>query len=160
MKILLAVDGSKSADHAVRCLIRHVAWLRDAPVVDVVFVHLPVRPVGTIHGISAGNEALAQYYEQGAQQMLTACKRALIDAGVGFQTHLLIGDPAEAITRFAQEHRADMIFMGTRGMSTIGNLFLGSTANKVLHLAQVPVVLVPMERVAKHEAVLASTIRT
>ena len=32
--------------------------------------------------------------------------------------------------------------MGTRGMTTISNLVLGSVATKVLHLARVPVALV------------------
>jgi nucleotide-binding universal stress UspA family protein len=32
--------------------------------------------------------------------------------------------------------------MGTRGMSAIGNLFLGSVTTKVVHLANVPVTLV------------------
>lgn len=160
MKILLAVDGSKSADHAVQAMIRQIAWLRDAPSVDVVFVHLPVRPVGAIHGISVSDEALEQYYEQDAQETLAECKRTLMNAGIAFKTHLLIGDPADAIARFAREHGCDLIFMGTRGMSTIGNLFLGSTANKVLHLTHVPVVLVPLERSAKPETMLGSGMRT
>ena len=142
MKILLAVDGSKSADHAVQALIRQVAWLREAPSVDVVFVHLPVRPVGAIHGIAVSDEALEQYYEQDAQEMLADCKRTLMTAGIAFRTHLLIGDPADAIARFAQEHRSDLIFMGTRGMSSVANMVLGSAATKVLHLVQVPVLLV------------------
>ena len=32
--------------------------------------------------------------------------------------------------------------MGTRGMRALGNLALGSTATKVIHLAEVPVTLV------------------
>jgi nucleotide-binding universal stress UspA family protein len=35
-----------------------------------------------------------------------------------------------------------MLFMGTRGMSAMSNLTVGSVATKVLHLATVPVVLV------------------
>jgi nucleotide-binding universal stress UspA family protein len=159
MRILLAVDGSRSSDHAVQALIRQVALLREVPAVDVVFVHLPVRPIGTIHGVALSSEALEQYYEQDAQEMLAECKRALMNAGIAFKVHLLIGEPADAIARFAQEHHADLIFMGTRGMSTIGNLFLGSTANKVLHLTSVPVVLVPMAR-AKGEMLIGPTMRT
>jgi nucleotide-binding universal stress UspA family protein len=35
-----------------------------------------------------------------------------------------------------------MIYLGTRGMTAISNLVLGSVATKVLHLADTPVVLV------------------
>ncbi len=36
----------------------------------------------------------------------------------------------------------DVIVMGTRGMGALANLALGSTATKVVHLAEVPVTLV------------------
>jgi len=35
-----------------------------------------------------------------------------------------------------------MIFMGTRGMSALANMALGSVTTRVLHLAQLPVVLI------------------
>jgi nucleotide-binding universal stress UspA family protein len=35
-----------------------------------------------------------------------------------------------------------MIYMGTRGMTAVSNMVMGSIATKVLHLADVPVVLV------------------
>jgi len=35
-----------------------------------------------------------------------------------------------------------MIYMGTRGMSALPNLVLGSIATKVVHLSLIPVVLV------------------
>jgi nucleotide-binding universal stress UspA family protein len=159
MKLLLAVDGSKSAERAVQALIQHAGRLRERPALDVVFVHLPVRPVGAVHGIAVSSEAVEQYYAQGAQEVLAGCKRALGEAGLAFESHLLVGDPAETIARFARERGSDMIFMGTRGMSTIGNLFLGSTANKVLHLAHVPVVLVPPEH-AKQSVALGPSMRT
>jgi len=42
-----------------------------------------------------------------------------------------------------QDHlRCDLIYIGTRGMSEIGKALLGSTATKVLHIADTPVLLV------------------
>ena len=38
--------------------------------------------------------------------------------------------------------RADMIFMGTRGMTALANVALGSVTTRVLHLAHIPVLLV------------------
>jgi nucleotide-binding universal stress UspA family protein len=35
-----------------------------------------------------------------------------------------------------------MIFMGTRGMTALSNMVMGSVATKVLHLAHIPVVLI------------------
>ena len=44
--------------------------------------------------------------------------------------------------RVAREIGAHQIVMGTRGLGSLGNLFLGSVASKVFRLAQVPVILV------------------
>ena len=64
---------------------------------------------------------------------------------IALKTHLLIGEPALEIRKFAETHKADIIFIGSRGMGAIGNLVLGSTATKILHLARIPVVIVPTE---------------
>jgi nucleotide-binding universal stress UspA family protein len=42
----------------------------------------------------------------------------------------------------AEEQRVDGIVMGTRGLGPVKGLVLGSVANKVIHLAEVPVTLV------------------
>ena len=160
MKLLLAVDGSKSANHAVSSLIEHVSWFREKPEVDIVFAHSLVRFNGTIHGISVSDKALEMYYEHDAQEMLAQSKQLLTDAGLAFRTHLLVGEPAEVICRFADEHHSDLIFIGTRGMGTIANLLVGSTATKVLHLAKVPVVLVPLEHKLRAAPQLGPTMRT
>ena len=69
--------------------------------------------------------------------------KALLEAaGATFAEHTLVGPVAETIVRHAKESGADMIYMGTRGMTPLGNMVLGSTAAKVLHLATVPVVLI------------------
>ena len=62
---------------------------------------------------------------------------------------LQLDDPARAygviaheIVRIAKEHQVDQIAMGTRGMGAVGNLLLGSVAQRVLHQSTVPVLLV------------------
>ena len=55
---------------------------------------------------------------------------------------MLLGDPAETIVRYAAECGGTSILMGTRGMSAIGNLMLGSVAAKVVSRTGVPVTLI------------------
>lgn len=52
------------------------------------------------------------------------------------------GQAAQRIVGMAKEIEADVIVMGSRGLSDIGGLFLGSVAHKVLHLADRPVLIV------------------
>ena len=45
------------------------------------------------------------------------------------------GDPAQRIIESARENRSDMIVMGSRGLSNIGGLLLGSVSHKVTNIA-------------------------
>lgn len=46
--------------------------------------------------------------------------------------HFLMGAPAKEIHRFADEHSADLVVLGTHGQKGV-QLLLGATANSVLH---------------------------
>ena len=54
-----------------------------------------------------------------------------------------VGEPIVAIVAESKEHNFNCIWMGTHGRTAIANMVLGSVATRVLHLADVPVVLVP-----------------
>jgi nucleotide-binding universal stress UspA family protein len=56
---------------------------------------------------------------------------------------LLEGNPAEAIVRVADARGADEIVIGSRGLGRV-RAVLGSVSHDVLHLAHVPVVVVPL----------------
>jgi nucleotide-binding universal stress UspA family protein len=55
---------------------------------------------------------------------------------------VLVGPIAETIVGHAKKLKADLIFVGTRGMTATANALLGSVATKVLHISPVPVLLV------------------
>jgi len=59
---------------------------------------------------------------------------------------VVVGDPARCILDMAKHVLADMIVMGSRGHSAIGEIILGSVAHKVTMKADVPVILVPIDR--------------
>ncbi|MBO8127875.1 MAG: universal stress protein [Peptococcaceae bacterium] len=52
------------------------------------------------------------------------------------------GNPAEEICEYARTHDIQLIIMGTRGMSGLQEIFMGSVSHKVLHLSPCPVILV------------------
>ena len=56
------------------------------------------------------------------------------------------GDAARRILDVAKHVLADMIVMGSRGHSAIGELILGSVAHKVTMKSDIPVILVPIDR--------------
>jgi nucleotide-binding universal stress UspA family protein len=137
MKILVAVDGSKPSLKAVQLLIDHSDWYRAKPDVELVTVHLPVPPVGRVP-----KSQLERYYIEEGQAMLAPAKKKLDAAGIAYRPQVLVGLVAESIVKHAKSTRCDLIYIGTRGMSEIGKALLGSTATKVLHISDTPVLLV------------------
>jgi nucleotide-binding universal stress UspA family protein len=141
MKILLAVDGSKSAMDAVQCAIEHADWYREKPKVELVTVHLPVPRLPNM-GKAVGRKELQRYYEDEGWANLSRAERKLRAAKIAYTPHILVGPVAETLSRFAGQQRCDLILIGTRGMTATANAILGSTATKLLQIATVPVLVV------------------
>lgn len=55
---------------------------------------------------------------------------------------MLVGQPAPEILRFAREHRAQLIVMGTHGLTGFRRLVLGSVAERVAHQAGCSVLVI------------------
>jgi nucleotide-binding universal stress UspA family protein len=54
---------------------------------------------------------------------------------------LAMGEPSDEIIKFTRKHHVDLIAMSTHGHRFISDLLYGSTADKVRHLVDVPVLL-------------------
>jgi nucleotide-binding universal stress UspA family protein len=137
MKILVAVDGSKPSLKVVQLLVEHCDWYRERPEVELVTVHLPVPKVASVP-----KSQLDKYYAEEGEAMLAAAKKKLDAAGVPYRARVLVGPIAESLVKHAKGERCDLIYIGTRGMSELGAALIGSTATKVLHISETPVLLV------------------
>ena len=135
MKILLAVDGSAHSLDAVKCVVDHADWYREKPQVELVTVHRPVPKLPRM-GVAVGKTQIERYYQEEGEQALVEAKKLLERAGLRYEPRILVGDPAEVIVKHAKQSRADVICVGTPSK------WIGSTANKVMNLSEVPVLLV------------------
>ena len=72
---------------------------------------------------------------------LERVRSRFVDSGIPAQAVLLAGEPADAIVRLARENGADLIAMSTHGHRFLGDLIYGSTASRVRHTVQIPVLL-------------------
>lgn len=61
--------------------------------------------------------------------------------GIRTAVHLAMGEPADEIIKFAKEHQCDLIAMSTHGHRFLSDLIYGSTATKVRHHVDIPVLL-------------------
>jgi nucleotide-binding universal stress UspA family protein len=141
MKILLAVDGSENSMHAVEFAIGHADWYREAPRVELVTVHLPVPKLPNM-GMVVGRRELQRYYDEEGRANLARAAKRLKAGGIDFTQHVLVGAIAETIAQHAKKAGCDLILVGTRGLTATASALLGSTATKLLHVAQTPVLLI------------------
>jgi nucleotide-binding universal stress UspA family protein len=67
--------------------------------------------------------------------------RSLEAEGFGVTHVLAMGEPSDEIIRVSREHQIDLIAMSTHGHRLIGDIVYGSTADKVRHVVEIPVLM-------------------
>jgi nucleotide-binding universal stress UspA family protein len=134
-RILVAVDHSAASDRALAAA-RDLATLSKG---EVWVLHLAEREVIAQMGdVPIESNAAAEAPVDAAVKMLT-------DAGVTAHAEVretTFGHAAKEIIADAKLHDVGVIVMGSRGRSDITGLVLGSTAHKVIHLTDRPVLVV------------------
>jgi len=136
MKILLAVDGSKTSMDAVKFVIKHAHWFSERPRLEVVSAHAQIS-VPRFPGMAGiGKAQMQQYYEEEGAKRLSEAKKLLDQAGIRYEARILIGNLAEVIVKHAQKSGCDLIVIGAP------QAFIGSVSSKVMHLSEVPVLMV------------------
>ena len=146
LKMLIAVDGSEPALRAVETVARLApqmhglhAWLLN--VREVREVREGPRHCGELPPFDA--EAIEKLQRQGQQELLDAALAHARRCGLESVWVLpAVGEAASEIVRAADAHAVDQIAMGTHGRSPLASLFIGSVAQRVIHLSSVPVLLV------------------
>ena len=138
LRILIPVDGSENSLRAVKFVIKLAALFKEPLELHLLNVQ-PSFP-GTIRGVH--QQARQEHHDEGLKA-LAATRKAFDDAGVKYMHHIGIGGAPEIIARYVEDKNIEQVVMGTRGLSAITGMLLGSVAAKVLHLVNVPVLLVP-----------------
>ncbi len=141
-RIVVAFDGSKDATKAVRL----AASLSKKFGADLLVVHVFASPTVAMSAASgmpgpdyremedAAREAGSKVLDQGVQ--------LASDAGVKAKGDLLEAPSVvEAIVNYAETQRADLIVVGTRGMTGFKKLILGSVSAGLISHAHCPVLV-------------------
>ena len=145
---LVAVDGSPHGWKALDL----ATTLAKASGADLEVVHVvPIEPVpegleqwAEVEGLSA-DEARVRFREGRTlgDNLTREAETRAKDAGLGsVSSRVAEGNIAKEIIDHAKNIKADMIFLGSRGLSDVQGLLLGSVSHKVSHLAPCTCVLV------------------
>ena len=141
MKILIAYDGSDSADTAIDGLQRAglPAESVEALVLSIGEVWLPPStpdeavPSPTLPGLKEARERAAQVMEEAEQLAQRGHKRVQQNfSGWQVSHEVRNGSPGFELLQVAREWSADLIVVGSHGHSALGRFVLGSVSQKVL----------------------------
>ena len=138
--IVVATDGSPAAAAALDAAIGLARETHDSLAVVTVWQALQ-GDFGLAHPPTAVLSELLDAERDHAEATLAAAEEQARDADVSVATHLLTGDPAQTICRFADEHEARMIVVGTHGYGTVMSLLKGSVSESVIRRAPCPVLV-------------------
>lgn len=131
--VAVAVDGSDHAHKGVP-IAAELAKLAGGKVL-VLHVREHDRARGQAWELETEEEAQAV-----VKRALDEVKKAGA-TGEGDVIRALHGTVAQALIDTAREHKADAIVVGSRGLTDLAGLVLGSVAHKVIHLSDRPVVV-------------------
>lgn len=159
-KILLPVDGSETCFKAYETA-KELAEKFESEVYVLHVRHEYTRPylgemvnieiqnyVDTYHNAEHPEQKSSEgNYSEGllddiAYKILDNAEKYFKDANIKVETKFLKGRPANTIIDYAEENSFDLIIMCTHGMSPLKRFTLGSVTNKVVHHAQIPVLVI------------------
>lgn len=138
-RILVPSDFSP---HAARALEHAIAFAKtfSAEIHLLHAYHLPIQlampdqismPAGFWEDVRAG-----------ASAKLEVLAERIASEGIRVETHLLAEAPSVAVVETAGRLPADLIVMGTRGLTGVKHVLLGSVAERTVRLAPCPVMTV------------------
>ena len=112
---------------------------------QLVLVHVVMRQIYAINppeaGVLAGT-AIVRELEEDGKAILAKGEETVKAKGIPVETRLKQGVPAEELLRAAVDEKADLIVLGSRGLSQVRAFFLGSVSDKVSHHAKCPALIV------------------
>jgi nucleotide-binding universal stress UspA family protein len=133
-RIVWATDGSAGADAAL-AEVRQVA----APHARIVAVHCSELASGRAMSLPSRPDEPQRVARIGAQV------EELREEG--FESELVVHrtrqSPADVVAAVAADERAELIVCGSRGHGSVAGTLLGSVSQRLLHVAPIPVLVVP-----------------
>jgi nucleotide-binding universal stress UspA family protein len=135
-RILIAYDGSAHSQRAAK-LAGELARKENQAQVWLVCV---MEAIPKYLGEPYVQDLITAQTYAGDKLLKDACK--IMGSDIKVNEELLFGKPAESILSVAESNGCDLIIMGTRGLSVLQGLLLGSQAHRVICHAKCPVLAV------------------
>lgn len=139
-RILVAYDGSKLSEKALKVA---VDLMNQSPEIELDVATVYEVPKG-LESFGLYNEGLLKEFRYSTEQMMEKVNKKLKNKQFPnkIRTYILEGNSAKVLIDFAKERDTDLIIMGSRGLSGLQEVFLGSVSHYVVQHANCPVLIV------------------
>jgi nucleotide-binding universal stress UspA family protein len=151
-KILLATDGSSEAELATQTAVDlarmsdselHVVYVEDYSSIALLYTEATDQEGVAPMWDPILEEDLERSSEQRSRELLDAeVERVRSAGGTVAEAHLIMGEVAREIVHLAEDLRAGLIVMGSRGRGGIRRALMGSVPESVVRHAHCPVMVV------------------
>jgi nucleotide-binding universal stress UspA family protein len=138
MRVLLALDGSATAD-AARQAVAALKWPSGSVVHVLGVIDLDLPP-GTLSGAPASGTRAGD--SRAIERVIESASASLHRDDLASDATVVYGRPASVIVERARELRADVVVVGSRGRGPFASLLLGSVSAEVVDHAPCPVLVV------------------
>ena len=147
LKILVPIDASRNADHALR----HVAKeFKNNPEMEIHLLNVQ-RPFSRHIAQFSSRKARQSFHHDEAEKVLRPAKLFMEKLGVPYSAHIVIGRKAAAIVEEARKLNCNRIVMSTARKSSLTRMLEDSTTNQVLEQTSIPVEIIAGESISKAE---------
>lgn len=144
-RILVAVDGSKSAAKAVKVAV-NFAKRNAAELIALSVISSPSYLYSSVPGVGPPPASFLKYYDyatKNAEKWVNEVAAKANKQGVRASGRVLKDASAvQSIVDFAEKHEVDLVVLGTRGSGGFKRLLLGSVSNGVVAHAHCSVLVV------------------
>ena len=135
--ILVPIDFSESSNRTLQ-FATHIAMRENA---SLWLLHVFRVPDYAVTQFGWGPQD-CRSAEQEAEANLNAVEKEMLSRGIKAKACFRVGHPFEEIVSMANDPEVDLVLIGSHGCSAIKELFLGSTAARVVERARCPVMVV------------------
>jgi nucleotide-binding universal stress UspA family protein len=139
MKILFAADASSFTQKALKFLVGNKNML--GPADELIVLHVQDAISAQIER-KLGSSEVTAYQAKQADAVLKPIKKFLDKHAVKYRCLRVAGAAATQIIEASKRERVQMIVMGAHGHRMLSRMLMGSVAQKVLAVSEIPTLLV------------------
>ncbi len=143
-RVLVPLDGSELGEAALP----YVEQMAVAMNAEVILFHVVTShyDIALAESYSTQLGHLREEYEERASvsagEYLERIAGRLREKGIKVRSEVEVGTPAERVIGYAKDNEVDLIAVSAHGHSGFSRWLLGSVADKIAHVADMPVLLV------------------